>query len=205
MAPPSVPLPPEPVADADPDAEVSYSYKPSLLGSACTFALTPEGLSWRAGRRGALWAYDDIAMVRMSYRPVSMQTRRYRTDIWNRHGQHVIVVSTTWRSMALMEPQDEDYRAFVFALHRRLDAAGGQVLCEGGLMPWVYHLATLLLGLVAVAMIGLLVRAVATGSIAGALFLVALMALFAWQIGSFMIRNRPVGYRPAAVPAHLLP
>src|SRR5690606_7373144 len=49
MAPPSVPLPPEPVADADPDAEVSYSYKPSLLGSACTFALTPEGLSWRAG------------------------------------------------------------------------------------------------------------------------------------------------------------
>jgi hypothetical protein len=72
-------------------------------------------------------------------------------------------------------------------------------------MPWVYHLATLLLGLVAVAMIGLLVRAVAIGSLAGALFLVALMALFAWQIGTFMLRNRPVGYRPAAPPAHLVP
>lgn len=205
MAPPSVPSPPEPAAESDAGVDATYTYKPSLLGSAYTFALTPEGLSWRAGRRGALWAYDDIAMVRMSYRPVSMQTRRYRTDIWNRHGQHVIVVSTTWRSMALMEPQDEGYRAFVAELHRRIATAGGRVLCEGGLMPWVYHLATLLLGLVAVAMIGLLVRAVATGSMAGALFLVALMALFAWQIGTFMIRNRPVRYHPEALPAHLVP
>ncbi len=206
MALSSVPSPPEPAAaDTDAGADASYTYKPSLLGSAYAFALTPEGLSWRAGRRGALWAYDDIAMVRMSYRPVSMQTRRYRTDIWNRHGQHVIVVSTTWRSMALMEPQDEGYRAFVAGLHRRIAMAGGRVLCEGGLMPWVYHLATLLLGLVAVAMIGLLVRAVATGSMAGALFLVGLMALFAWQIGTFMIRNRPVRYHPGTLPAHLMP
>jgi hypothetical protein len=210
MAPPSVPSPPEPATPAAPDAAedgaaISYSYKPSLLGSAYAFTLQPEGLSWRAGRRGALWAYDDIAMIRMSYRPVSMQTRRFRTDMWNRSGQHVIVVSTTWRSMALMEPQADAYRAFITDLHRRVGAAGGRVLCEGGLLPWVYHLATLLLGLVAVAMIGLLVRAVVTHSVAGALFLAALMALFAWQIGTFMVRNRPVAYRPDALPAHLMP
>jgi len=54
-------------------------------------------------------------------------------------------------------------------------------------------------------MIGLLVRAVATGSMAGALFLVGLMTLFAWQIGTFMIRNRPVRYHPGTLPAHLMP
>lgn len=187
------------------DEPIAYSYKPSLLGASYAFELTPEGLSWQAGRRAALWAYDDIAMVRMSYRPVSMQTNRFRTDIWNRAGQHVIVVSTTWRSIALIEPQDESYRAFITALHQRVAATGARVLLEGGLLPWVYHVATLVLGLVAVAMLGLLLRAISTGSTAGALFLAALIAVFAWQIGSFMRRNRPVSYRPTDLPEHLLP
>lgn len=203
---PPTPPPPDAPVDADgDDAATRYAYKPSLLGNAYAFELTPGGLSWRAGRRGGFWAYDDIAMVRMSYRPVSMQTRRYRTDLWSRSGQHAIAVSTTWRSIALVEPQDDSYRAFIGELHRRIGAAGGRVLCEGGLLPWVYHLATLVLGLMAVAMIGLVVRALTTGSMSGALFLAALMALFAWQIGTFMHRNRPIRYLPEAPPAHLLP
>jgi hypothetical protein len=203
--PSSHPGQPDGMSPSATDAPITYSYKPSLLGASYAFELTPEGLSWQAGRRAALWSYDDIAMVRMSYRPVSMQSNRFRTDIWNRAGQHVIVVSTTWRSIALVEPQDESYRAFITALHQRVAATGARVLLEGGLLPWVYHVATLVLGLVAVAMVGLLLRAISTGSTAGALFLAALIAVFAWQIGSFMRRNRPVSYPPTALPEHLLP
>jgi hypothetical protein len=59
----------------------SYAYKASLIGSAHQFALTDEGLSWHVGGRSGLWPYGEISAVRLSYRPVSMQQRRFRADL----------------------------------------------------------------------------------------------------------------------------
>ena len=58
-----------------------YAYKASLVGAAHQFELTEQGLSWRIAGRSGLWPYADIASVRLSYRPVSMQSRRFRADI----------------------------------------------------------------------------------------------------------------------------
>src|SRR5258708_39636696 len=70
-----------------PDAPVtSYAYKPSLIGAAHRFELTGQGLSWRFAGRTGVWPYADIAGVRLSYRPVSMQAHRFRADITNRNG-----------------------------------------------------------------------------------------------------------------------
>ena len=54
-------------------------------------------------------------------------------------------------------------------------------------------------------MMGLFVRALATGEFAGALFLVGFALLFTWQIGGFIRRNRPIGYSFDRLPAALLP
>ena len=54
--------------------------------------------------------------------------------------------------------------------------------------------ALVFVALLAVAMAGLLVRALMTGEYAGALFLVGFAALFVWQIGGFIRRNRPRSY-----------
>jgi hypothetical protein len=54
-------------------------------------------------------------------------------------------------------------------------------------------------------MAGLFIRAVATGEWAGALFLVGFGALFAWQIGGFVGRNRPRAYTFDRLPEALLP
>ena len=51
----------------------------------------------------------------------------------------------------------------------------------------------------------LLVRAMVTGEWVGALFIVGLSALFGWQIGRFMHRNRPRAYTFNALPRELLP
>ena len=51
-----------------------------------------------------------------------------------------------------------------------------------------------MLTLLSVAMAALLVRAMVTGEWVGALFIVGLSALFGWQIGRFMHRNRPRAY-----------
>ncbi|HEU0082039.1 MAG TPA: hypothetical protein VFQ87_04135, partial [Bradyrhizobium sp.] len=52
-----------------------YVFKASLIGSAHRFALTADGIDWQVGGKAGLWRYADIAAVRLSYRPVSMQSR----------------------------------------------------------------------------------------------------------------------------------
>ena len=191
-------------------AGVRYAYKASLIGAAHRFELTDEGLSWHIGSRSGLWPYAGISAIRLSYRPVSMQSRRFRADIEStglestRLGR-IAVLSTTWRTAALMAPQDRDYRAFITQLHARMKRAGSQATLSGGLTPRVYAAAVVLLALVAIAMAGLFVRAVATGEWAGALFLAGFAALFGRQIGGFISRNRPRAYTFDDLPAALLP
>jgi hypothetical protein len=183
----------------------TYVYKASLIGSAHRFELTEDGLSWHVGGRSGLWPYADIAAVRLSYRPISMQPRRFRCDIDRAGGGRIVLLSTTWTTVTLMAPQDRDYRAFITQLHRRLKEAGSTAELVGGLRPVLYHAAVALLAMVAVAIGGLLIRALSTGEWAGALFLIGFAALFWWQIGGFVRRNRPQRYTFDALPGELLP
>ena len=93
-------------------ANVGYAYKASLIGAAHRFELTNGGLSWRVGNKSAVWAYAGIAAIRLSYRPVSMQSRRFRADIESADGARIAILSTTWQTAALTAPQDQDYRDF---------------------------------------------------------------------------------------------
>jgi hypothetical protein len=184
---------------------VRYAYKASLVGSAHQFELMEQGLSWRIGSRSGLWHYSDIAAVRLSYRPVSMQARRFRADIRTDKGGRLVIFSTTWQTAALMATQDNDYRAFIVALHQRMANAGSRAALVGGLRPHVYAGAVACVALLTIAMIGLLIRSLATGQWGGVLFLVGFAALFAWQVGGFIARNRPFTYAFDNLPKALLP
>src|ERR1700690_4382749 len=139
----------------------SYAYKASLIGAAHRFELTEQGLLWRIAGRSGVWPYADIATVRLSYRPVSMQSRRFRADIENADGAHLVILSTSWQTAALMAPQDQDYRAFMTQLHARMASAGSEALLVGGLGPRIYAAAIICVTLFAIAMAGLFVRSIA--------------------------------------------
>jgi hypothetical protein len=186
-------------------AGILYAYKASLIGAAHRFELTDNGLSWQVGGKSAVWAYADIAAIRLSYRPVSMQSRRFRADIEHANRQKIAVLSTTWQTVTLMAPQDRDYRAFITKLHARMKAAGSKAALIGGIGPKSYAAGIVLLALVAIAISGLFVRAIATREFSGALFLVGFAALFGWQIGGFVRRNRPRAYSVDHLPEALLP
>jgi hypothetical protein len=134
-----------------------------------------------------------------------MQPRQFRADIISDSGQRQMVLSTSWKGFALVETRDEAYRAFMLALHRRIAEAGGHAAFHGGMRPIPYALAAGVLIVFAIVMVALIARALATDAFAGALFLVALGAVFAWQIGGFMRRNKPCIYTPDALPPQLLP
>jgi hypothetical protein len=187
---------------ADP---VRYAYKASLIGAAHRFELTEAGLSWRVGRASAVWPYAEIAAIRLSYRPVSMQQRRFRADIRRNNGARLPIISTSWQTAALMAPQDHDYRAFIIALHERMAKAGSSAELTGGLGPKIYAVALALVALVGLMMFSLLVQALLVGLWGGVLFLIGFAALFAWQVGGFLRRNRPLAYSFDHIPDALLP
>jgi hypothetical protein len=83
--------------------------------------------------------------------------------------------------------------------------AGSRAALIGGIGPKTYAAGILLLALVAIAIAGLLLRAIGTGEWAGGLFLIGFAALFGWQIGGFMRRNRPRAYTFDHLPEALLP
>jgi hypothetical protein len=186
-------------------ADVRYAYKASLIGAAHQFELTGGGLSWRIAGKSGVWPYAGISAIRLSYRPVSMQSRRFRADIENADAARIVILSTSWQTASLMAPQDQDYRVFMSELHRRMAEAGSNAALIGGLRPRVYAATIILLTLLAIAMAGLFVRAIATGEWAGALFLIGFAALFTWQIGGFVRRNRPRAYAFDHLPEALLP
>ena len=193
------------LSDQPDQGGVRYAYKASLIGSAHQFELTEQGLAWRIAGRTGLWAYADIAAVRLSFRPVSMQARRFRADISNGNGARLAIFSTSWQTAALMAPQDRDYRAFIVELHERMAQAGSRPILAGGLHPRLYAAAIVCVALLAIAMAGLLLRSMVTGEWAGALFLIGFAALFAWQVGGFITRNRPLAYHFGDLPKALLP
>jgi hypothetical protein len=184
---------------------VRYGFKASLIGGAHRFELTDQGLSWQIAGKSGIWGFADITAIRLSYRPVSMQSRRFRADIESAGGQRIIMLSTSWQTAALVAPQDHDYRVFITELHARMAKAGSRAVLIGGIGPKTYVAGVVLLALVGIAMAGLLVRAIAIGEWAGVLFLLGFAALFGWQVGGFMRRNRPRTYDFDHLPAALLP
>jgi hypothetical protein len=199
-------LPNRPTTEGEGASPVTrYTYKASLVGSAHQFDLTDAGLSWHIGSRSGVWPYAEIASVRLSYRPMTMQSRRFRADIERAGGGRIALFSTTWQTVALVAPQDESYSAFITELHRRMKAAGSQAALIGGVGQANYATAVTIVALLAIAMVGLLVRALATSQFTGALFLVAMAVWFAWTIGGFIRRNRPRRYAFDQLPEDLLP
>lgn len=182
----------------------AYAYKASLIGAAHRYELTDDGLSWRTGRNTGLWRYRDIAEVRLSYRPMGMQAKRFRTDLRHVDGSRIVILSTSKQTVALVQPQ-AGYRGFILELHRQLAAAGSTAALRGGLRPVLYRAIVAALLLVGAAMAALLIRAFLTGEWAGALFIIGFTIYAAWQLRGVLRRNRPRDYTFADVPVDLLP
>ena len=193
------------VSRAEAASATSYAYKASLIGSAHRFELTDEGLSWHIARRSGVWRYDEISAIRLSFRPVSMQQHRFRADVSRAGGGRISILSTSWQTAALMAPQDSGFRDFIVQLHARMAKAGSRAELTAGLGRKTYAAILAFLAVLAVAMAGLLVRALMIGEFAGVLFIIGFAALFAWQVGGFVRRNQPQSYSFDRVPRSLLP
>jgi len=186
-----------------------YAYRPSLLGAGWSFRLTAAGLAWDIGRRSGLVPYRAIHRVRLSYRPVSMQSQRYMMEVWADGAPTLKIVSSSWKGLMEQERLDKQYSAFVAELHDRIAQANGDgaaaVRFEQGSTPFLYWPGLAVFAGIAFGFAWLTVRALQSDAKAGAAFVGIFALLFLWQGGNFFRRNRPGVYGPRALPDELLP
>lgn len=192
-------------AAEDAPADPAYSYKPSLMGAPYLFHLRAGGLEWSRGRHSSVIPYRDITRLRLSYRPVTMQSARYQLDIWMGSILALPLVSSSWRSMVEVKSQNAEFRAFVLELHKRIAQAGGTPRCDTGTFAPLYWFGFAVFAATSLGIAALIVRALQSGQWTGGLFIAAFLALFLWQAGQFFRRNRPGTYPLDAPPALLLP
>jgi hypothetical protein len=195
------------LTDSPTEDNLTYSYRPSLLGPPWSFTLTDRGMDWSAGGRSGHVRYRDVRRLRLSFKPVSMQTHRFLTEIWAEGAPKLEIVSSSWKSMVEQERRDGPYAAFVSELHARIASAASPVPVryDQGANPFTYWPGLVLYTLVALALAAVFVRALEVHAIGGAAFIGAFVALFLWQGGNFFRRNRPGTYRPDALPHELMP
>ena len=198
-------MPDDATRRSDPAADPVYIHKPSLMGAPWELRLRPEALEWRTGRHEGRIPYARVTRVRLSFRPVTMQTRRFLAEVWSASGPRLSIASTSWRSMVEQEAQDQAYGAFMRELHRRIAAAGATPAYDRGSPALLYWPGLAVFVGVVAGFAVLIVQALDIGAYGGAAVVGAFFALFAWQGGTYFRRNRPGRYRPDALPADLVP
>lgn len=179
-----------------------YAYKASLAGTAHRFELRGDALAWSMFGRSGVWPYDKIASIVLSYRPNAMQPRRFRADIQSADGKWLKIYSTSWQTSALMQRQDQAYRAFIDELHNRI---GPATVLTGGVSRAAFIAGLCIVAFVLLALAALVVRGLVIGQLAGVAFLIGFGALFTWKVGGFFRRNRPLTYTVDRLPEDLLP
>jgi hypothetical protein len=202
---------PDTVAPATPDAvasvtdDVVYAYRASLMGAPFEYRLTPTALAWQKGRFTGQTPYGQVRRVRLSFRPVTMQSQRFLAEVWPVAGPKLQIASTSVRGLVEQERQDAAYRAFIVELHRRMFATGAQTAFERGTLPVLYWPGLVVFFAAALALAGLAVHAAISGTWSAVAIVAAFFVLLLWHMGPFFRRNRPGTYRPDALPNEVLP
>jgi hypothetical protein len=194
----------EQVADANGET-VSYSYRPSVFGAFREFSLTKRGIDWAVGPRSGSVSFDRVRRLRVSYRPHSMQSHRFVTELWADGSPKLLISSSSWKSMVEQERLDGAYSSFVRELHRRISRANSSTQFERGSNPLIYWPGLLFFAGAGIGLAALVVRGLQEGAMTGAAIVGAFLAFYLWQAGNFFRRNRPGTYRPDALPADVMP
>ena len=197
-------------------SDIVYAYKASLLGGAWILRLAPDALHWSLGAMSGQVPYAAIRRIRIGFRPVTMQSYRFLTEIWADKSPKISIASASWKSLMEQERQDEAYSHFVKALHERIAAAGGKPDLKAGAVAFLYWPGVAVFAALCIMGLSLAFRSLQLGEsmlgqpldwgqIAALLALVAMFFWLLWQMGSFFKRNMPRRYTLDAVPSDLLP
>lgn len=186
-------------------AVTEYSFRPGLAGGDQVCRLTRDGFVWEAGGRSRLIPYRDIMSVRLSYRPGNLVSNRFIAEIWPREGGKITLVSVSVAGPVSFENRGAAYTAFVTEFGRRMEEAQPGFRFEMGMPLWRWWSAVVFAGVTLCAFVCFIGYAIKAGDIKLLLVVLAFGALFFWQVGSILFRNRRGACETKSIPTYIMP
>jgi hypothetical protein len=181
---------------ADTDDTVSYAYRPSLLGAPWEFKLTESTIDWAVGAMSGRIPFSNIRRLRMSYRPMSMQSYRFVTELWAEGTPKLQIVSCSWKSLVEQKRLDETYSAFVSELHRRIAVTAAPVRFEQGANPFVYWPGLIVFVAAALGLAALIAHGLQAGAARGAALVGGFLVLLLLAVRKFLSPQSPARIPP---------
>lgn len=182
-----------------------YNFRPRIVGGDHVCRLTPDALVWEGGGRSRVIPYRDITHVRLSYRPGNLVSNRFIAEIWPREGGKVALASVSVAGPFSFDDRGDAYTAFVTELGRRIEQAQPGFRFEMGMPAWRWWPAVIFAGITLAAIVYFVGYAVMTGQIKLLLVVIVFAALFCWQMGTMLLRNRRRVGDIKSLPLDILP
>lgn len=183
----------------------SYGFRPRVVGAEHIFRLTQDALEFEASNRQRRISYRDIARLRLSYRPANVTLRRFVAEIWPREGGKLSIASVSSQGPFNFEDRGAIYSSFVVELGRRIDAAQPGFRFEAGMPRWRWWPATVFAAATIAAIVYVALQALAMRDNSLAVVMLVFGALFIWQVGTMLLRNRPRMCEVRSIPPDILP
>jgi len=183
----------------------TYGHKPKVIGGEIVFKIEGDQLTWVDGVNSDSLALHQIESVRLSFRPANLTLHRYRCDIRQRLGRRIWFSNISLRGLADLNADDPAYRSFVSELCRRIAERSPKAVFLGGEPMWRYAPGLMFTISLAIAVLFLGFEAVRSANW-GLLAIVAFIGGYvAWQMGLWIVKNRPAPFDPRAIRSDLLP
>jgi hypothetical protein len=184
---------------------LSYQFRPRIVGAEHIFRLAPDALEWESGSQRRRIPYGDIASLRLSYRPANFTLRRFLTEIWPREGGKLSIASVSAQGPFNFEDRSSIYSSFVVELGRRIGAAQPGFHFNAGMPRWRWWPAAVFAIATLAALLYVALQAFAMRDNNLAVVMLVFGALFVWQVGTMLLRNRPRRCEAFSIPPEILP
>jgi hypothetical protein len=182
-----------------------YEHRAKPYAQEARFEMKPDVLAVTQGSRSGDFAYRDIDLVRLLYKPRNTTNEGYQAKLYRKDRRTVGLTNLTWKSLVDLDRQDEAYSTFVRALISRIAADNPSVVLEAGMPRWLHTLTALAGGIAMVALVFVGIQALRQGGWPMALMTLAIGAYFVWWTSRYLGRNRPRRFRPDAIPPDVMP
>lgn len=189
----------------DADDHPMFRHRPKVIGAEITFKLEPDALVWSDGKHKGRLPLHQIESVRIVFRPANLYMQRYRVDVRQRLGQRVWFSNVSYRGMVEMESHDKPFSAFVRELMRRVAKASPKAQFFGGEPLWRYVPGAIVTAMLAAALGFMGVEAVRTLNWSMLAIVVLIGGFTTWQMGQWLVKNKPVAVDPANPPDYFFP
>jgi hypothetical protein len=182
-----------------------YEHRAKPYAQEARFEMKRDVLAVTQGSRSGDFAYGDITMVRLLYKPRNTTNEGYQAKLYRKDRRTVGLTNLTWKSLVDLDRQDADYATFVKTLIQRIATANPNVVLEAGMPRWLHILTAVAGGIAMIALVLVGIAALRQGGWPMALMTVAIGAYFVWWTWRYLGRNRPRRFRPDAIPPDVMP